>query len=95
MQLYTIDDGELALVVGIAVSTSSQPPAARRSSIALFRGISKCCDILGTSADKHDSTTTLGTPLASLIAQSKQIAHVLGSLADDCSRLVPQTLHIA
>src|SRR5258708_38409491 len=52
-----------------------------RSKITIFRGISKCCDILDTLFGKHDNTTTLGTLLASLITQSKEIAHVLGSPA--------------
>jgi hypothetical protein len=94
-QLYTIGDGELVLAARIATDRLSRPTAGSRSNIAFFRGISKCCDILDTPFGKHDNTTTLGTLLASLITQSKEIAHVLGSPADDCSREVRQTLHIA
>src|SRR5260370_4148535 len=64
LQLYTIDDGELVHAVRVVAIQARRAHAAPRINMAIFRGISTCCDFYDTRPRKHDNSATLGTTLA-------------------------------
>jgi hypothetical protein len=85
LQLYTIDDGELARAVALATARKCRPNFPARATSEFSADFRPCCDIFDAPAAKYDNATTLGTLLAKFShAIAKDCARPRFACGDDC-----------